>query len=409
MEYKELAQSMTGLREALEISHRDLCLSHAISEENLCECVLPRLEYFLVKTLRCSKEFLAQMQTRLFHPWLQDMKNSVSKLYVLLRNVSQRLKQLIHLFRQNAAEPTEDFATLEKQVQDYVDARLMGENPENLWAWKSLNHLKICIWLLENQENTFQLMEHLPKELTEEVINILAEKAYTEYKSKQERVRSNYLEELQDELDGDLPDKHFMATKLKELRAVSGPAELINLAQNYQGNWFQLIEELKEKSYTESDLLKVFMYYFKKEILFSLRNREVKNTEYTALNKEEKLRNSIIQLQNEKIIVDHKGVKKEEYIFRQVNHWIAVFRVLVDHGHFSNTDYKGFSQCMNQLDKGQFRIPCNYEVVKTIAKKGYSKPLHTWKYDTVYHSSHERYEQMLQLAHRYLKIYQQTT
>ena len=400
---------MTGLREALEISHRDLCISHAINEEKLCECVLPRLEYFLVKTLRCSREFLAQMQTRLFHPWLQEMENRLNKLCELLRNISQRLKQLIEHLHRNVTEPIVDVATLEKQIQDYVDALLMGEEPQNLWPWNSLNHLKISIWLLENQESTFQLMEHAPKELTEEVVNLLAEKAYTEYKSKQERVRSNYLEELQDELDGDLPDKHFMATKLKELRSDSGPAELINLAQNYQGNWFQLIEELKEKSYTESDLLKVFMYYFKKEILFSLRNREVKNTEYTALNKEEKLRNSIIQLQNEKIIVDHKGVKKEEYIFRQVNHWIAVFRVLVDHGHFSNTDYKGFSQCMNQLDKGQFRIPCNYEVVKTIAKKGYSKPLHTWKYDTVYHSSHERYEQMLQLAHRYLKIYQQTT
>lgn len=409
MDYKELVQSMTGLREALEISHRDLCLSHAISEENLCECVLPRLEYFLVKTLRCSKEFLAQMQTRLFYPWLQDMKNSVSKLYVLLRNVSQRLKQLIHLFRQNGAEPTEDFATLEKQVQDYVDARLMGENPENLWAWKSLNHLKICIWLLEKQENTFQLMEHLPKELTEEVINILAEKAYTEFKSKQERVRSNYLEELQDELDGDLPDKHFMATKLKELRADSGPAELINLAQNYQGNWFQLIEELKEKSYTESDLLKVFMYYFKKEILFSLRNREVKNKECPALDEKEKLRNSIIQLQNEKIMVDYKGVKKEEYIFRYANDWIAVFRVLVDHGHFSNTDYKGFFQYMNQLDKGQFRIPCKYNALKDISKTAFFKPLHAWKFDSVYHSTYERYEKMHQLAHRYLEIYQQTT
>ena len=349
------------------------------------------------------------MQTRLFHPWLQDMKNSVSKLYVLLRNVSQRLKQLIHLFRQNAAEPTEDFATLEKQVQDYVDARLMGENPENLWQWKSLNHLKICIWLLDNQENTFLLMEHLPKELTEEVVNLMAEKAYNEFKAKQERVRSNYLEELQDELDGDLPDKHFMATKLKELRADSGPAELINLAQNYQGDWFQLIENMKEKKYTESDLLKVFLYYFKKEILLSLRNREVKNKECPALDEKEKIRNSIIQLQNEKIMVDHKGVKKEEYIFRYANDWIAVFRVLVDHGHFSNTDYKGFFQYMNQLDKGQFRIPCKYNALKDISKSVFFKPLHAWKYDTVYHSTYERYEQMLQLAHRYLEIYQQTT
>ncbi len=397
---------MTGLREALEISHRDLCISHAINEENLCECVLPRLEYFLVETLRCSKEFLAQMQTRLFHPWLQEMKKSLNKLYVLLRNISQRLKQLIHLFRQNGAEPPEDFATLEKQVQDYVDARLMGENPENLWAWKSLNHLKICIWLLENQENTFQLMEHLPKELTEEVINILAEKAYTEYKSKQERVRSNYLEELQDELDGDLPDKHFMATKLKELRAVSGPAELINLAQNYQGNWFQLIEDMKEKDYSEKHLLMVFMYYFKKEILFNLRNRKIENTECPSMDVKDKLRNSIIQLQNEKIIVDHNGVKKEEYIFQYANHWIAIFRVLVDHGHFSNTDYKGFFQCMNQLDKGQFRIPCKYTALKDISKTAFFKPLNAWKFDSVFHSTYERYEKMYQLAHRYLEIYQ---
>ncbi len=400
---------MTGLREALEISHRDLCISHAINEEKLCECVLPRLEYFLVKTLRCSREFLAQMQTRLFHPWLQEMENRLNKLCELLRKISQRLKQLIEHFHRNVTEPIVDVAILEKQIQDYVDALLMGEEPQNLWPWNSLNHLKISIWLLENQESTFQLMEHAPKELTEEVVNLLAEKAYAEFKSKQERVRSNYLEELQDELDGDLPDKHFMATKLKELRAVSGPAELINLAQNYQGNWFQLIEELKEKSYTESDLLKVFMYYFKKEILFSLRNREVKNTKCPALDEKEKLRNSIIQLQNEKIMVDHKGVKKEEYIFRYANDWIAVFRVLVDHGHFSNTDYKGFFQYMNQLDNGQFRIPCKYNALKDISKSVFFKPLHAWKFDSVYHSTYERYEKMYQLAHRYLEIYQQTT
>lgn len=401
MDYKELVQSMTGLREALEISHRDLCLSHAINEENLCECVLPRLEYFLVETLRCSREFLVQMQTRLFYPWLQEMTDSLSKLYVLLRNVSQRLKQLIHLFRQNGAEPPEDFATLEKQVQDYVDARLMGENPENLWAWKSLNHLKICIWLLENQENTFQLMEHLPKELTEEVINILAEKAYTEYKSKQERVRINYLEELQDELDGDLPDKHFMATKLKELRADSGPAELINLAQNYQGNWFQLIEELKEKSYTESDLLKVFLYYFKKEILFSLRNKEVKKMDLSKNEAKEKLRNSIVQLQEEKIST---AEGKKEYLFNRAAHWIAVFRVLADEGVFSLTDYKAFSWCMQEIDNGTFRIPCEYATIKNITKTLYNKPFSTWHYDAVYNKKRDPFDRMVKVVNGFQQI-----
>lgn len=341
------------------------------------------------------------MQTRLFYPWLQEMTDSLSKLYELLQTVSQRLKQLIHLFRQNGAEPTEDFATLEKQIQDYVDARLMGENPENLWAWNSLNHLKICIWLLENQENTFQLMEHVPKELTEEVVNILAEKAYIEYKSKQERVRSNYLEELQDELDGDLPDKHFMATKLKELRADSGPAELINLAQNYQGNWFQLIEELKEKSYTESDLLKVFMYYFKKEILFSLRNKEVKKMDLSKNEAKEKLRNSIVQLQEEKIST---AEGKREYLFNRAAHWIAVFRVLADEGVFSLTDYKAFSWCMQEIDNGTFRIPCEYSAIKNITKTLYNKPFSTWHYDAVYNKKRDPFDRMVQVVKGFQQI-----
>lgn len=400
---------MTSLKEALETSHRDLCLSHAIREENLCEWVLPRLEYFLIETLRCSKEFLVQMRTRLFHPWLQEMTNSLSELYELLRNVSQRLKQLIEHFRQNAIEPTVDYATLEKQIQDYVDARLMGEKPQNLWQWNSLNHLKICIRLLENQENTFQLMEHVQKELTEEVVNTLAEKAYTEFKANLEIVRRNYLKDLHDELGDDLPDKQFMGTKLKDLRADSGPNELMNLAQNYQGNWFQLIEAMKEKGYSEKHLLMVFMYYFKKEILFSLKNREIENMECPTLDAKEKIRKSIIQLQNEKIMVDHKGVKKEKYIFRCANHWIAVFRVLVDHGHFRPTDYKGFSQYMNQLDNGLLRIPCKYDALKNISKTVFFKPLNSWKYDSLYHNSREPYEQMLRLANRYLEIYQQTT
>ena len=412
MEYKDLVQSMTGLREALEITQKDLCLSHASREENLCEWIVPRLEFYLIETLKYSKEFLTQMKSRLFHPWLMEMENSLRKLYVLIRKVEQGLKMEIENFSQSKNGKSPNSADHEKEVNDYVQGVLSGEKPVKPWKGYSLNHLEACMLLLKESISTFQDMEHVADCLTEEKVNCIAENAYCAFKNKQLTVGRNYLEALKDELDGDLPDKHFMAEKLKELRSESGPAELVQLAQNYQGNWPLLIEAMKEKGYQEMHLQLVFMYYLKKEILSSLKSNKINLEDVKRFSLDnpqvrQALAQSIVQLQEEQIQAVSDKTEYPEKLFNQKNHWIAIFRVLADKGWFQNTDYKGFALYMQALNSGKFRIPCEYEAVKKITKTIFTQALSSWHYDAIYHKSREPYERMLRVANRYMEIFKQ--
>ena len=416
-----LTMDIKKLESVLENSYEEIGLSIEMKDDTLCEAAIPRLEHYLIDAITKGSAYLHQEQNRLLSPEVENNKKFKDELGEILRKIFIKINKLaskgaLHFYAAETENMEMDYDPAQQpeaveyddDVRAFTESRLRGEKPENPWGWLSVKHLKVCMLLIEKTEELLNNLAHTDEYQTKEVIDRLAQEAFEQFKKDNKIISQNCLKDWNDELDGERPSTQFINEKRRELLEKNVDKELMQMAQDYFGDWSQLLGKMKGE-YKYEKLRDIFIYYFKREVLKSLKTNGTKNKDNAQMDVEDKLRNSIIQLQNEKIMVDYKGVKKEEYIFRYANDWIAVFRVLVDHGHFSNTDYKGFFQYMNQQDKGQFRIPCKYNALKDISKSVFFKPLHAWKYDTVYHSTYERYEQMLQLAHRYLEIYQQTT
>ena len=203
------------------------------------------------------------------------------------------------------------------------------------------------------------------------------------------------------ELGDKLTTTAFINEKIKELKEEFSDKELMHLALNYFGDWYQLISQMKEK-YGYKHLQKIFMYYFKREILLSMKNKGLEKIDLNNKEVKEKLKHSILQLLEEKI---SSAGKKVEYLFNLGNHWIGVFRVLADKGLFSATDYKGFSEYMAKLNDGEFRIPCEYSSIKNISRSLYFKPFSEWRYDKIYYKQQEPFERMKCIVNRYQEIF----
>ena len=97
-------------------------------------------------------------------------------------------------------------------------------------------------------------------------------------------------------------------------------------------------------------------------------------------------------LMNEK---DEKG----KFLVSKANHWIAIFRIIVDKNlGASNTDYLGFCNMIKRLKPDGFRVALKYNNLKRISASNYTKPFEKWAYDSVYNSTRKPYEEMVKVA-----------
>lgn len=103
-------------------------------------------------------------------------------------------------------------------------------------------------------------------------------------------------------------------------------------------------------------------------------------------------------------LMDEKD-EKGKYLVSQGNHWIAIFRMVVDKGlGASNTDYLGFCNMIEGLKPEGFRVALKQENLKTISKTIYQNPFDKWKYDPVYNPKRKPYDEMVAIATRFKEI-----
>ena len=104
----------------------------------------------------------------------------------------------------------------------------------------------------------------------------------------------------------------------------------------------------------------------------------------------------------EKLMDEKDG---DDYLVSQGNHWIAIFRIIVDKNlGASNTDYKGFCDMIQSMKPEGFRIPLKQENLKKISDSIFTNPFDKWKYDSTYNSTRKPYDKMVKIATRFKEI-----
>lgn len=103
-------------------------------------------------------------------------------------------------------------------------------------------------------------------------------------------------------------------------------------------------------------------------------------------------------------LMDEKD-ERGNYLMNQGNHWIAIFRIIVDKNlGASNTDYKGFCDMIQALKPEGFRIPLKQDNLKKISDGIFTNPFDKWKYDSTYNSTRKPYDKMVEIATRFKEI-----
>ena len=103
-------------------------------------------------------------------------------------------------------------------------------------------------------------------------------------------------------------------------------------------------------------------------------------------------------------LMDEKDEKGKDLVSKG-NHWIAIFRIIVDKNlGASNTDYLGFCNMIDALKPEGFRVPLKQNNLKAISKTMYHKPFDKWKYDSTYNSTRDPYDKMVKIATRFKEI-----
>ena len=96
-------------------------------------------------------------------------------------------------------------------------------------------------------------------------------------------------------------------------------------------------------------------------------------------------------------------------IFKNQNHWMAVYRMMVDHQLGAvDGDYLGFCNYIHQIHPEPFAIELKHDSLKRIAGEVYAKPRYEWKLGKTYTATRTPFDQMCMVAatfERLLKEY----
>lgn len=94
-----------------------------------------------------------------------------------------------------------------------------------------------------------------------------------------------------------------------------------------------------------------------------------------------------------------------DWLVSQGNHWIAIFRIVVDKNlGVSESDYTGFCNMIDRIKHKEFRIPLKLDNIKKITDSNYTQPFDRWRFKTSYCKTRRPFDKMFSVAKRFKEI-----
>lgn len=94
-----------------------------------------------------------------------------------------------------------------------------------------------------------------------------------------------------------------------------------------------------------------------------------------------------------------------DWLVSQGNHWIAIFRIVVDKNlGVSESDYTGFCNMIDRIKRKEFRIPLKLDNIKKITDSNYTQPFDRWRFKTSYCKTRRPFDKMFSVAKRFKEI-----
>ena len=145
------------------------------------------------------------------------------------------------------------------------------------------------------------------------------------------------------------------------------------------------------KKFSESQKVAVFELC----VILSLIHQDMARLA-AAASKEERIRRCIALLMEER----YKG----EPLFNQRNHWQAVYRILVDKGYCTDSDFDGFDVFIKRVMPEEVNKPYSKPSVKQISQTDFCKPFEEWAFDPATSKTRRPFDRMVAVAQRFLEI-----
>jgi hypothetical protein len=94
----------------------------------------------------------------------------------------------------------------------------------------------------------------------------------------------------------------------------------------------------------------------------------------------------------------------DELLFNQQSHWQAIYRILVDKGYCSDSDFDGFDIFIRTVMPEEVNKPYRKESVKNISQTDFGKPFEQWRFDPVTSKTRKPFDRMAAVAQRFKEI-----
>ena len=150
----------------------------------------------------------------------------------------------------------------------------------------------------------------------------------------------------------------------------------------------------------------LFMYYFdltaderqaiiELDIMLDLIHQDMARLAAKA-STEDRIRECIALLMTER----YKG----EPLFNLQSHWQAVYRILVDKGYCTDSDFDGFDVFIRRVMPEEVNKPYSKPSVKQISQTDFSKPFEEWTFDPTTSRTRRPFDRMVAVAQRFREI-----
>ena len=155
---------------------------------------------------------------------------------------------------------------------------------------------------------------------------------------------------------------------------------------------FQHWDQLTEKEIQAIFYLDKTLELIHQDMVMILSNGKSDNTASV----EDRIRRCIALLMAERL--------GDEPLFNQQNHWQAVYRILVDKGYCSDSDFDGFDAFIRRVMPEEVNKPYSKGSLKQISQTDFVRPFNEWKYDVLTSKTRKPYDRMVAVTRRFLEI-----
>ena len=93
-----------------------------------------------------------------------------------------------------------------------------------------------------------------------------------------------------------------------------------------------------------------------------------------------------------------------EPLFNLQGHWQAVYRILVDKGYCTDSDFDGFDVFIKRVMPKEVNKPYSKPSVKQISQTDFNKPFAEWTFDPFTSKTRRPFDRMFAVAQRFLEI-----